>query len=289
MKTILKINYVVALVMIAATLMFTASCKKENLKEPTGSNNLTNLSVANSGSAVTLFRPFSDYLNAQGKTSFWVPPVPDFLGFSDPRGARPNYFSLFRFGSLDYNGTTAAYLASHGGPQINTTVTGSVMEIPLQDGRARVIVKVHTENALTFTFTATLDYVVGDPLYYLHAPLDFGYRANDLLANPGLTPSLGSSDFTMTFYNPAPGAPIPDIMDLVYTSRIVDVIAWSYKSTSSGTFHALSGFPEGSQGIVVNNQKAPFLVGFKDNNPVWVPVGTTNDGFPVETITYKLR
>jgi hypothetical protein len=38
----------------------------------------------------------------------------------------------------------------------------------------------------------------------------------------------------------------------------------------------------------MNNQKAAILVGFKDNHPVFVPVGTTNDAFPVETVTYKL-
>jgi hypothetical protein len=223
-----------------------------------------------------------------------VPPPPEaplsnFIGFGEPIGPRGDYFSLFRNGSLDYNGTTAAYLASHSGPKINTIVTGSVKEIPLQDGRARVTVKVHTENALTFAYTITLDDLLADPFYFLHAPLDFGYRASDLLAHPGLTPALGSSDFVMTFYNPAPGAPIPDMVDLVYTSRIVDVITWSYQSTSSGTFHALSGFPEGSQGIVVNNQKFPALIGFRDNHPVFVPVGTTADNFPVETVTYKLR
>jgi len=45
MKTIKKINYVVALVMITATLMFTASCKKENLSEP------NNLSATNEDAA----------------------------------------------------------------------------------------------------------------------------------------------------------------------------------------------------------------------------------------------
>ena len=34
MKKIKKINHAVALGMIAAALMFTASCKKENLNEP---------------------------------------------------------------------------------------------------------------------------------------------------------------------------------------------------------------------------------------------------------------
>jgi hypothetical protein len=34
MKTLNKINHGVALAMIAATLMFTLSCKKENLNEP---------------------------------------------------------------------------------------------------------------------------------------------------------------------------------------------------------------------------------------------------------------
>ena len=45
MKTI-KINHVVALVMIAVTLMFTVSCKKENSNGPTSSNEPTILAAA---------------------------------------------------------------------------------------------------------------------------------------------------------------------------------------------------------------------------------------------------
>jgi hypothetical protein len=41
MKTIKKINHVVALGMIAATLMFTVSCKKTNPSVPAGLPSLT--------------------------------------------------------------------------------------------------------------------------------------------------------------------------------------------------------------------------------------------------------
>src|SRR5438105_12657335 len=47
MKTIKKTNQVVALVMIAATLMFAASCKKENLNEPTSLSASDNQNVVN--------------------------------------------------------------------------------------------------------------------------------------------------------------------------------------------------------------------------------------------------
>src|SRR5450755_2349562 len=47
MKKIKKINHVVVLVMITATLMFTASCKKENSNETTGSKEPISLSDAN--------------------------------------------------------------------------------------------------------------------------------------------------------------------------------------------------------------------------------------------------
>jgi photosystem II stability/assembly factor-like uncharacterized protein len=54
MKTIMKKNHVVAIVMIAATLVFTVSCKKENLNEP------ASLSAANSQdmSRQTAFSPW---------------------------------------------------------------------------------------------------------------------------------------------------------------------------------------------------------------------------------------
>jgi hypothetical protein len=54
MKSIKKINYVVFLVITAATLLFTASCNKENLNEPAGSNEPVSLSDANK----KIFNPF---------------------------------------------------------------------------------------------------------------------------------------------------------------------------------------------------------------------------------------
>jgi len=271
MKTIK--NSVAAALMLAA--LFTAfSCRKAEL---------SNMSSASKESATaTVSRPFSDYLNAQGITSVFAPPVPDFLGWNDPLGTKPNYYSLVRLASVDYNGTSAAYLASHGGPVINTSVTGTVKETVLSDGRAKVVVNGHAEKALTFTFTDA-DYPNID---WLNAPLDFGYRANDLLANHNLAPALGTADFTFSFYNDHPGDPIPDMITLAAT-HIEKFISITFRSTSLGTFHALSGYTEGTQGYVKVNENGLVAVVFK--NGILVPVGTTNDAFPVETIDYKLR
>lgn len=54
MKKIKKINHVVILALITATLMFTASCKKENSNEPAGSKEPISFSDANKN----IFNPF---------------------------------------------------------------------------------------------------------------------------------------------------------------------------------------------------------------------------------------
>ena len=66
MKTIKKINHVVALVMIAATLMFTASCKKENLNEPASLSAASNQNMSNKSATSPWQRSQAEYLHRTG-------------------------------------------------------------------------------------------------------------------------------------------------------------------------------------------------------------------------------
>jgi hypothetical protein len=254
---------------IAASAFLFIGCEKAALIAPTA--------PIESASAVDdqkVSRPFSDYLLAQGSTANVVPPVPDFIAWSDPLTSD---FSVIRWVAVDYNGTTAQYLNENHGFDIPTTVSGSIKEIQNANG-VFVTVVVHTEQALTFALTST------PSPDFLNDPLDFGYRPQDLIDNPGLQPALGTSDISITFNNHVAGADIPDLVDL-FATRVLDVVDLSVKSTSTGTFHAISGFPAKTPGTVKNHQRGLIHLLFKGNGD-HIP---TKDLFPRENITYSAK
>jgi hypothetical protein len=88
-------------------------------------------------------RPFSDFLSAQGTTSLFFPPVPDYIGWG-------NNNPQTHFALIDYLGLASATLAANGGPSIATEVSGTVSEHSLSDGRAEVTVVVRTTKALSW-------------------------------------------------------------------------------------------------------------------------------------------
>jgi len=116
-----------------------AGCSKTSVLAP--NDGITKTSGGSQ--ALSTQRPLSDFLSAQGSTSDFFPPFPDYIAWTnnDPQTL---------FAAIDYTGSAAAYLAGHGGPVIATQVTGSVSERPLDDGRAEVTVNVFTKNALTW-------------------------------------------------------------------------------------------------------------------------------------------
>jgi hypothetical protein len=265
------IKPVLAAGIVASAFLFTA-CEKTELTEPSAT-----IKTASTADAKTVFRPFADYLEAQGTTANVLPPFPDFIGWTDPLTAD---FSVIRWVSVDYNGTSAQYLNENYGFDIPTTVTGSIKETQTPKG-VFVTIVIHTENALTFSLTST------PTPDFLNEPLDFGYRPHELIANPSLKPALGSIDISITFNNEVPGADIPDFSDLLDPNQelILSVKDLSVKSTSTGTFHAASGFPEGAQGTVKNQQRGLIHLLFKGNGEQ-LP---TKDLFPREHIIYSLK
>ena len=64
---------------------------------------------------------------------------------------------------------------------------------------------LHTTNALTWVVEG-FDFASGTLL--------FGRRADDL--GEFKPPALGHSFFQIVFWNTAPGAPLPDLMELLY-------------------------------------------------------------------------
>jgi hypothetical protein len=162
-----------------------------------------------SGTAVL---PISAFLSQQGHHSVFTPPVPDQLSWTnsifDP-GTTPS--DPTRDLLADYTGLEAQYLLSHG-INLHTSVAGFVTETPVPGGLMEVSVNLETTNALTWV--ANINGINGNlPGALGTAPLEFGYRAQDLLANPSLKPALSSVNFQITWQEQQ-GAALPDLAEL---------------------------------------------------------------------------
>lgn len=151
-------------------------------------------------------RSFDDFLVAQGATSDFVPPVPDYVGWADR--------NVVTFALVDYAGLANAWIENEsGGTQsLGTQVYGTVKERARPDGRAEVRVKLEARNALSWAFLIE-DIDDTDPQIFLNTPLSFGARAQDVVK--GAEPALGKASFDITFMNAAPGAPLPDLVQLL--------------------------------------------------------------------------
>jgi hypothetical protein len=154
-------------------------------------------------------RPIEDFVSAQGTFCLddgaggcvlFVPPVANFIGWGSATSAN--------VASVDYAGLADRWItaASCVRPvSFGTSFAGTVVEEPLADGRVLVTVDLTTFNALTFV--ASGDFANGD--------LVFGVRAPDV-CNGSAEPALGASRLHIAFTNPAPGAPLPDLIQLFF-------------------------------------------------------------------------
>jgi hypothetical protein len=178
-------------------------------------------------------RPFDDFLVAQGTTSAFVPPVPDYVGWGDK--------DLVTFALVDYAGLANASIEDETGGtrSLGTRVYGTVKERARPDGRAEVRVKLEARNALSWAFLIA-DADFNDPLVFLHTPLSFGARAQDVVK--GAQPALGKASFDVTFMNTAPGAPLPDLLQLVSDPHPGQA-PWSFKFQSKACGLKPNGAP----------------------------------------------
>ena len=195
----------------------------------------------------------------------FIPPIPDFVAWISALARPP-----VRFASVDYAGLGAKFLTDNGGPSLGTATSGNVSERPLADGRAEVSVELHTTRALTW--------VVPFPSDIANDPTLFGYRANEILADPSLRPALSTSHLFVTFKNTAPGAPLPDLVDafiLGNTAPGQELVKLSFRSSGNGTLHSTFGVDEGTPGQCTVSQTGLFMTHFQ---------GATADGFPAEYV-----
>jgi hypothetical protein len=224
-------------------------------------------------------RPLSDFIDAQGTTACFTPPAPAQFGFSSDSDKPP-----VRFGLIDYTGLTAKYLLNFG-INLGTTVSGTVLERPLPDGRALVTVNTHTKNALGWAIAFDPN---GPVTQFNSNPLLFGYRAQELIAQPGLTPALGDFHFHVEFTNTAPGRPLPDLVCVNASQDCPNVAPCpagfqldllSEDASVTGPLHLLAGLgPEGTQGRLVVVQTGLLNPDRKHNGKGVL------DQFPAETV-----
>lgn len=230
---------------------------------------VTIMGVSNVPAADT--RPISDFIEQQGTYCFpdgsggcllFVPPVENFFGWNDPvnnRGA-----------SVDYAGLADKYLTSVGIP-LGTTFSGTIVELPMKDGRAEVKVVLHTKNALTWVIEGGEDYATD--------PLLFGYRPTDVAA--GATPVLADITFKVVFINTAPGAPLPDLIQLVVAPEEGQEgpLFFAMRAQAAGPLREAFGVQDGTPGRATIIQTGLFVTPF---------MGAVSDGFPVERIDLKV-
>lgn len=229
-------------------------------------------------------RPLSDFIGAQGTTTCFTPPAPSQLGGSSALNKPPVRFAL-----ADYTGLTAEYLSANFDISLGTTVSGTVSERPLADGRALVTVNLHTRDALTWA----INFDPSAPAsQFNNNPLLFGSRAQDLIADPTLTPALADVHLRAVFTIPAPGAPLPDLVcinqgpdcpNVAPCPEGFEIDFLTFQANAEGPLHALAGLgPEGTPGRLTMTQigliKPAINNGFK---------GALADAFPVEKIELR--
>jgi len=196
-------------------------------------------------------RPFSDWLSAQGshKNVVGAPLLDGFIQTA----------SGTILGVVDYSGLQSQWSADHGGPIVNTVITGSVTERTLPNGSAAITVEEDFTNA----WTRAIDLTIGQTV--------FGYTLGQVVGNPSLTPALSSGHMSVKFINPFPGAPLPDLIDIFTLTSL------GFHSDGFGPLRASFGVPEGTPGELLLAQTGLFALP--------VVKGDNGDGFAVEKVS----
>lgn len=142
---------------------------------------------------------------------------------------------------------------------LGTKVDGSITENPRRDGRADVHVILHASNALTYCWDSAA------PGPTLEDQLVFGHSAAQVFA--GADAGLGDDLLTVDFINPAPGAPLPNLTNLIYAPIAGQQLKKiSVVITADGTLRALFGVPDGTPGMAHTTQRGMFTSPGLPNN-----------------------
>jgi hypothetical protein len=123
--------------------------------------------------------PLSDFLNAQGTSTQFFPPVPDYVGWSD--GAART------FALIDYAGLADEYIKGQTRLSLGTKVTGSIKACAFVGGKAQIRVALSTTQALGFA--QSIKALRKNKFDFLNTPTIFGAKAQDVVN--GATPAVG--------------------------------------------------------------------------------------------------
>jgi hypothetical protein len=188
-----------------------------------------------------------------GGCFLFIPPVADYTGWFDPKGTSA---------SFDYAGLANTAL----GDALGTVIDGTVDEVAQADGSAIVTVEIHAQNALAFAVRG----------FDFNGQLLFGTRVAEIQA--GAPASVGACKLSVTFRNSAPGAPLPNVEELLFC-RFNDLLFISFAGQASGNLS------DGKPGRLEVTQVG-LLKPFAHANP---HSRVALDGFPAEHILIRAK
>jgi len=201
-------------------------------------------------------RPIEDFLVTQGTYVPWGVTWTDLL----PKDGA-------NWAEIDYAGIKGAILELYGYPSLGTTFSGAVNERPLPDGRAEVDVVLQTHNALAWA-----GYSSGWAW-----PPEFLFGHDLVEVYFGATLALGDCTLKVKFINTAPGAPLPDFVQLAFDPQPgQEVISMYFIGQAEGVM------ADGSPGhlkitqvglLAVAPPKPPFFDSFPAGNILLKRVG----------------
>jgi len=170
-------------------------------------------------------RPLSDFLNAQGTLNDppqFFPPVKDYVGWVDG--------NFITFALVDYAGLANEYIKAETGHSLGTKAMGTVLQCELADGRAEITVVLHTTNALGFA--QSIADLAANNFDFLNTPTIFGAKAQDVVN--GAAAATGPVTLVTTFSISAPGAPLPDFLDVVNNPANYAPVTLNFTSATIG-------------------------------------------------------
>jgi hypothetical protein len=237
------------------------------------------------GAAAT-HRPLSDFLSTQGTFCqdvfgtgdcyLFVAPSPNFFGWTndidtndDGVPERPLLFA-----GVDYAGLANDFFDDF----FHTRLQGQITERALADGRAAVSVVLRARNANGWVIALDL---AGDVLAQIADGVTlFGHQPEDVVAGAGA--ALGDSFIHVEFVNSAPGAPLPDLLQLSSAPEPgQEMSSLRFFWSAPGPLTAEFGVPEGTPGQCTIQQNGVLVRGNNGNLP-------DGDGFTAEFINLKV-
>jgi len=204
----------------------------------------------------TTRRPISDFLSRQGTHCLFGTP-PNCFEFQTgiPNIATSTAPASGRLAHVDYPGVIARFVREQGGPRLGTKVDGKVTERRLGDGRALVEVSLETDDALFWVSDIGAHIPPADQLQCKPNTILFGRCYQDVIARRA-GPTVGESYLELRFTNSAPGAPLPDLIQLGFEPQPgQELRRILFKAKADGPLSRNFGVRDGTPGRATVSQR----------------------------------